>query len=1000
MLVPLRSLTRAPWRCPAYRALLLTLALATVIPLHVASHPAIAASPAQPEQPTAAQIASALDLAAENALPPGYPTLEGVSRIPTVLLKAIAWVESDWNQVDKTGSPLISRDGGYGVMQITHGLGGIPVSAEVQSAIANNFVYNIACGAQLLSMKWTSTPRIGTGDPSVLEDWYYAVWAYNAWGWRNNPNNPRFTRSGTPLSNPAGFPYQERVFYLISHPPLGADGLPLWTAVPVSLPDAGLIGRNPGPLPAPASPHSDVAPTDGPLFLPRVDAAQFEADLTIPDGTIVAPGTPLHKVWLLHNVGGLFWSGYTWRFISGALMGAPLSETVPLAPPLSDVPVAIDLVAPRQPGQYKGYWQLFDQENQPVGPRAWISITVADAAQATAAAQLTPPATPSTLPITTAQLISATLSTPPATPKSLRSPPLNGIDNAAYVADLTIPDGTLIAPGQVFTKTWEIQNTGTRTWNSRYHWQFQAGAPMGRVRSVAAPVVRPGGTATFSVELVAPTQPGTYRGFWQMTDVAGNVFGSQATVVIRVGTATPPTNTPRPSTPTPTNTPRPTTPPAPTHTPRPAPTHRPRPTATPRPTVVPRPAQVTWFGPPASSAYFAEGYTGDGYHEWVSLLNPQPRPLRAQIDIFRADGATRTFAVSLGPLARRSLDLNLLAPRASTALRVEADAPAVVERALFTGNGHVVAGVGRPSHHWYVAEGYVGSGFRDELRIFNPGALAASVTIRAYRGDGSMLVSHRLVRAGTRSNVMLDDVAPIGSSALEISGSEPVVVESIVRGPGASGPSAAMALTAPSRAWYFPDGGTSRGNDEYVALYNPGNERATVNLHLVTASGYQAPITLHVGPHSRAVYVMHALIHLGGLAAIVLANHPIVAQEVRYARSGGTTVVDGAARPALTWGLAEGHTGDGFKEWVTLLNPGAQPAVATVHLVMGRGVARSVTVRLAARQRRFLYLNHLVPTGPVSAIVHADHPIVAGRTMIFNGGKGLSTTVGVALAGR
>src|SRR5262249_31335439 len=43
--------------------------------------------------PTSSQISDALDLAAENALPPEYPGLDTVATIPAVLLKAVAWVE-------------------------------------------------------------------------------------------------------------------------------------------------------------------------------------------------------------------------------------------------------------------------------------------------------------------------------------------------------------------------------------------------------------------------------------------------------------------------------------------------------------------------------------------------------------------------------------------------------------------------------------------------------------------------------------------------------------------------------------------------------------------------------------------------------------------------------------------------------------------------------------------------------------------------------------------
>src|SRR5919204_2687271 len=117
----------------------------------------------------------------------------------------------------------------------------------------------------------------------------------------------------------------------------------------------------------------------------------------------------------------------------------------------------------------------------------------------------------------------------------------------------------------------------------------------------------------------------------------------------------------------------------------------------------PRLTPAPWFGPAVSRAFFAEGYTGAGYHEYLSLLNPRPRVLRAELTIYRADGATRGLGLRLAPLSRRTLDVNVLAPDSSTALKVEMDAPAVVERALYAGNGQMVAGAPLPRRRWSVA---------------------------------------------------------------------------------------------------------------------------------------------------------------------------------------------------------------------------------------------------------------------------------------------------------
>lgn len=440
------------------------------------------------------------------------------------------------------------------------------------------------------------------------------------------------------------------------------------------------------------------------------------------------------------------------------------------------------------------------------------------------------------------------------------------------------------------------------------------------------------------------------------------------------------------------------------------PTPGPQPTATPTATAVPptpiaaagaTPAPsagaAPWFGPAAAHAFLAEGYTGQGYQEYLTLLNPQAHVVRAQVDIYRADGAQRTIAISVAPLTRQTLNMNSLAPRASTALRVEAGGQLVAERAVYKGNGYIVAGAPLPSRQWYVPEGYVGPGFADGLRLFNPYDVTATLTITAYRGDGQQVVSSRVVPGATRLNVALDDIAPAGGSALAIGSSVPVVVESIVQKAQTSGPSGAMGLVAPSRAWYFPDGGTAHGDQEYITVFNPNAQTTAVHLQMISAGGYQPAVTLHLHPYTRGVFAVHGLMRQAGLAAVLSANHPVVAQEVRYAATGGVSLVDGAPAAARRWALAEGYAGQGFRQWITYLNPGARAATLTIRVVGAHGVVYVTTRRLPARQRGYLYLNRVARAGALGALVQADQPVVVGRSLVFDAGKGLSTTVGVAL---
>lgn len=90
------------------------------------------------------------------------------------------------------------------------------------------------------------------------------------------------------------------------------------------------------------------------------DAAEFIADVTVPDGTSFAPGAAISKTWRLKNVGTCTWTtDYAVVFVSGAQMGAPavVNLTAPVAPG-EMVDITVNMTAPTTPGTYTGYWKL------------------------------------------------------------------------------------------------------------------------------------------------------------------------------------------------------------------------------------------------------------------------------------------------------------------------------------------------------------------------------------------------------------------------------------------------------------------------------------------------------------------------------------------------------------------------------------------------------------------------------------------------------------------
>ncbi len=92
--------------------------------------------------------------------------------------------------------------------------------------------------------------------------------------------------------------------------------------------------------------------------------------------------------------------------------------------------------------------------------------------------------------------------------------------------DITIPDDSLISPGQSFIKTWKLTNVGICTWDTSYSASFFYGDRMGAPESVSLQEqVRPAQSVEVSVEMVAPMTPGTYQGNWKLADPSGALFG-------------------------------------------------------------------------------------------------------------------------------------------------------------------------------------------------------------------------------------------------------------------------------------------------------------------------------------------------------------------------------------------------------------------------------------------------------------------------------------------
>lgn len=127
---------------------------------------------------------------------------------------------------------------------------------------------------------------------------------------------------------------------------------------------------------------------------------------------------------------------------------------------------------------------------------------------------------PTAVPATATPLPTAT---PSITPTKLQGT----CDYAAYVADITIPDGTMIPPNTNFTKTWSIKNIGNCVWTTDYKLVFVGGSLMGSRESVplTSKPVLPGETVHVSVNLTTPLEMKRYFSYWKLMNASGQIFG-------------------------------------------------------------------------------------------------------------------------------------------------------------------------------------------------------------------------------------------------------------------------------------------------------------------------------------------------------------------------------------------------------------------------------------------------------------------------------------------
>jgi hypothetical protein len=136
-------------------------------------------------------------------------------------------------------------------------------------------------------------------------------------------------------------------------------------------------------------------------------------------------------------------------------------------------------------------------------------------------------------------IVAPTLLTPtptllPSSTPARSSPAPVCSNNLSFLKDLTIPDGSSVAPNAPLDKRWLVKNSGTCNWDARYQLRLTSGTNLGALPEQALYPARSGAQAPLRLLFHAPESPGVYRSSWQAIGADGQPFGDPVFIEIIV----------------------------------------------------------------------------------------------------------------------------------------------------------------------------------------------------------------------------------------------------------------------------------------------------------------------------------------------------------------------------------------------------------------------------------------------------------------------------------
>lgn len=291
------------------------------------------------------------------------------------------------------------------------------------------------------------------------------------------------------------------------------------------------------------------------------------------------------------------------------------------------------------------------------------------------------------------------------------------------------------------------------------------------------------------------------------------------------------------------------------------------------------------------------------------------------------------------------------------------------------------------SSTWYCAEGTSNAvGRADETVILaNLARTAVTATVTVLTGTDHSPASRQVhLDAFAQRRVVVSSIVADAEPGVvvEVPSGSVAVEHELQRG---SATTVGACARQSSASWYFAAADTSRGAEDWLALFNPFGDDAIVDLTFLTPDGVQAPgpaQALVVPRRSRVSVAVHDLVLRQSPLAIQVrarAGRLIAEQSLRYDGSDGRlglTTALGATGAASHWTIPTGVGDTGITANLALAN------------FANRGTTVNVNVTLDGTQTLPRQRVTVPSMGVVQVALSPKIPPGTGFSVLVNGARG------------